>query len=288
MGKASMVLLHVKKSDDINFLYRTPVTTPCGEATAEVVKVWNLVLKIRRLKYCCDELCQFGPTKPPEKQGYIDEEEAMQDNEARAKADPHFDPTGRRTGAHPPEELADVIRRTVADADEAINKRQFEAKVEFTAEALQDHVDRVRGALMIAYPMGLPDWEAARLETEGIEDLEGTAEGVDIMNAETTVMWWASKQLDHSKTLADFVGKNDKTKIVVQLTKKGAGAPVRTGQQQSKQEQEAQMAYYFKKKEEWKKLEEEDDDSYMSSAWANPKAMKAQLNGTGNVSWRPQ
>jgi hypothetical protein len=29
--------------------------------------------------------------------------------------------------------------------------------------------------------------------------------------------------LDRSKTLADFVGKNDKTKIVVQCTKKGAG-----------------------------------------------------------------
>jgi len=287
-AQSRMVLLHVKKGEDINFLYRTPVTTPNNEATAEVVKIWNLILKIRRLKYACDELCQYGPMKPPEKQGYIDEEEAMQDSEAKAKADPHFDPTGRRTGANPPDELADVIRRTIADADEAINKRQFEAKVEFTAEALQDHVDRVRGSLMIAFPAGLPDWEPARLETEGIEDLEGTAEGVDIMNAETTVMWWASKQLDHSKTLADFVGKNDKTKIVVQLTKKGAGAPVRTGQQQSKAEQEAQMAYYFKKKEEWKKLEEEDDDSYMSSEWANPKAMKSQLNGTGNVSWRPQ
>merc|ERR1711966_65822 len=224
-----MVLLHVKKGDDINFLFRTPVTTSNAEATAEVVKVWNLVLKIRRLKYCCDELCQFGPMKPPEKQGYIDEEEAMQDNEARAKADPHFDPTGRRTGA-----------------------------------------------LMIAFPAGLPDWEPARLETEGIEDLEGTAEGVDVMSETNTIMWWASKQLEHHKTLADFVGKNDKTKIVVQLTKKGAGAPMRTGQQQSKDEQEAQMAYYFKKKEEWKKLEEEDDDSYMSSQWANPKAMKSQ------------
>jgi len=51
---------------------------------------------------------------------------------------------------------------------------------------------------------------------------------------------------------------------------------------------QAMMAYYFKKKEEWKKLEEEDDDSYLASAWANPKSMKAQLNGTANVSWRPR
>lgn len=141
---------------------------------------------------------------------------------------------------------------------------------------------------MIAFPMGLPDWEPSKHEVEGTEDLEGTAEGADIMNAESTVMWWASKQLDRSKTLQDFVGKNDKTKIVVQLTKKGAGAPVRQAQQQSKSEQEAMMAYYFKKKEEWKKLEDDDDDSYMSAAWADPKSMKSQLNGTANVSWRPR
>merc|ERR1712188_59208 len=99
-----------------------------------------------------------------------------EDSEAKAKANPHYDPTGKRTGENPTDELADVIRRTVADADEAISKRQFERKVEFTVEMLQDHVDKVRGALMIAYPMGLPDWEPARCTVEGIEELEGTAE----------------------------------------------------------------------------------------------------------------
>jgi len=283
-----MVLLHIKKGEDINFLYRTPVTTSNDDATREVCNIYNLVLRIRRLKYCCDDLCQYGPLKPPEKQGFIDEEEATVDAEAMQKANPHFDPTGKRTGENPAPELADVIRRTVADADEAISKRQFENKVEFTTEMLQDHVDRVRGALMIAYPMGLPEWEAARQVVEGTEELEGTAEGQEVVDTEDTTMWWASKQLDRSKTLADFVGKNDKTKIVVQLTKKGAGAPARQGQQSSKSEQEAMMAYYFKKKEEWKKLEEEDDDSYLASTWANPKSMKAQLNGTANVSWRPR
>lgn len=284
-----MVLLHVKKGEDINFLYRTPVTTSNNDATIEVCKIWNLVLKIRRLKYTCTELVQYGPMKPPEKQGMVDDDEAIADSEARAKADPHYDPTGKRVSQAPADELAEVVKRTVAEAEEAISKRQFENKVEFTVDMLQQHVDSIRGALMIAYPMGLPDWEPARLDTEGDNDadLEGTAEGVDIMNEEGTVMWWASKMLDRSKVLSDFVGKNDKTKIVVQLTKKGAGAPVRESQQNSKSEQEAMMAYYFKKKEEWKKLEEEDDDSYLASSWANPKAMKNSLNGTGNVSWRP-
>merc|ERR1711959_697859 len=248
---STMVLLHIKKGEDINFLFRTPVATTNDEATIEVCKIWNLILLIRRLKYTCEELCQYGPMKPPEKQGVVDDEMSMGDTEAMQKANPHWDPTGKRTGANPTDELADVIRRTVADAEEAISKRQFEKKVEFTAEMLQDHVDKIRGALMIAYPMGLPDWEPARQAVEGTEELEGTSEGQDVMAEDSTVMWWASKMLDRSKTLQDFVGRNDKTKIVVQLTKKEA----------------------------WKKLEEEDDDSYLASAWANPKAMKNQLNG---------
>jgi len=281
-----MVLLHVKKGDDVNFLFRTPVVSSLDDATREVCIVYNLILRIRRLKYSAEELCQYGPMKPPEKQGFLDEEETFETD--RAKADPHHDPTGKRTGENPADELADVIRRTVADASDAIDKAQFERKVEFTVEMLQEKIDAVRGALMIAYPMGLPDWEAARQCAEGTEDLEGTAEGQEVQDPETTVMWWASKMLDRSKTIADFVGKNDKTKIVVQLTKKGGGAPQRQSQQASKGEQEAMMQYYFKKKEEWKKLEEEDDDSYLASEWANPKSMKNQLNGTGGISWRPR
>jgi len=283
-----MVLIHLKKGDDINFLYRVPAATSNDDVTNEVCAVFNLILRIRRLKYTCDELVKYGPMKPPEKQGlYEDDGMSMAESEAARKANPHIDPTGKRVGEPPADELGEVITRTVADADEAIAKSQFERKTEFTVEMLQDHIDRVRGALMIAYPMGLPDWEPARQVVEACEELEGTSEGADVLDPDGTTLWWASKQLDRSKMLSDFVGKNDKTKIVVQASKKGAGAPARAGQQQSKAEQEAQMAYYFKKKEEWKKMEEDDEDSYLSSEWANPKGMKNSLNGTGGISWRP-
>merc|ERR1711998_781156 len=109
------------------------------------------------------------------------------------------------------------------------------------------------------------------------------------MGAESSVLWWASKQLAREgKKLSDYVGKNNKTKIVVQITKKGQGAPTRQAQQQSKSEQEAMMQHYFKKKEEWKSMEEDEDDSYLSSGWANPKGLKNSLNGFGNISWRPR
>ena len=40
-------------------------------------------------------------------------------------------------------------------------------------------------------------------------------------------MWWAGKELLRQKPLNSYTGKNEKTKIIVKLTKSGSGAPVR-------------------------------------------------------------
>jgi hypothetical protein len=40
-------------------------------------------------------------------------------------------------------------------------------------------------------------------------------------------MWWAGKELLREKLLNSYTGKNEKTKIVVKLTRSGSGAPVR-------------------------------------------------------------
>jgi hypothetical protein len=42
-------------------------------------------------------------------------------------------------------------------------------------------------------------------------------------------MWWAGKEFRPEKKLSDYTGKNEKTKIVVKVTKTGSGAPVREG-----------------------------------------------------------
>jgi hypothetical protein len=41
------------------------------------------------------------------------------------------------------------------------------------------------------------------------------------------VLWWAGKELHPDKLLNFYTGKNEKTKIIVKLTKTGSGAPMR-------------------------------------------------------------
>ncbi|GLE09701.1 hypothetical protein PINS_up021516 [Pythium insidiosum] len=45
----------------------------------------------------------------------------------------------------------------------------------------------------------------------------------------------------------------------------------------------AMMAFYFKKQEELKKLADDDAEDYMTSSWADPKALKNSLRGTNNI-----
>jgi hypothetical protein len=71
------------------------------------------------------------------------------------------------------------------------------------------------------------------------------------LDPNTATLWWAGKELLRSKTLADYVGKNDKTTIIAKLQKKGTGPPMREPPL-NEQAQRELMAYYYKKQEEIK------------------------------------
>ena len=46
------------------------------------------------------------------------------------------------------------------------------------------------------------------------------------------------------------------------------------------------MAWHFKRTEEARALAADADDAYLEAAWADPKALKKELLGTGDVAWR--
>lgn len=164
----------------------------------------------------------------------------------------------------------------------AASKKQVEFKKPLTKKDLAEHVDVIRGAVMIAYPMGLPEWDPVRLDIEGDEKPSNTPLGIDILDNNAQI-WWAGKQMLPGNKLSDHVGKNEKTKIVAKLQKKGGGAPQREAPI-SPEEHKAMMAYYHKRQEEMKALETNDEDDYTNSTWANSKALKNHFSGVGNVS----
>jgi len=238
----------MKRTDDQQFLFETTVEASVKDTVREMVEIHNLRLRINRLKLEGDELAEYGPAREPNKVGVEDESDAGLGNKG-----PHFkaDPTCRRTGNAPIPDVAKVLKKTLADADAAASKAQAANKVVMKKADLLEHIDLIRGAVMICFPMGLPEWDNVRAAIEDKEDLEGTSLGQDILDPETAQCWWAGKQMLPENKLKDHLGKNEKTKIVCKLQKKGQGAPTREPTI-DKETQQAMLQFYHKKQEEQK------------------------------------
>ena len=246
-----MVLIHCKyKGEEHSFLYETTVEINVKDLIKELVEVHNLRLRLQRLKSEGDDLASHGPCKPLDKQGLDEDIQAEADGIELPPRGPTYckDPIGKRTGDAPVTPAQATLRKALDDAAAAASKKQVEAKHPLTKKELMEHIDLIRGAVMIAYPMGLPEYDPVRIgefifiraltgnQTDvvffsftDIEEDEAPSEtpiGIDILD-ENAQLWWAGKQMLPGNKLSVHVGKNEKTKIVAKLTKKGSGAPQR-------------------------------------------------------------
>lgn len=177
--------------------------------------------------------------------------------------------------------------RTVEEAKALISKKQVQANVCFTMEMVKEALDQLRGAVMIVYPMGLPPHDPIRMEFEDREDLSGTQASLQVITEDECQLWWAGKEMQRGKKLQDYIGKNEKTKLVIKIQKKGQGAPAREPLL-SDEQQKHMMMHYHRRQEELKKLEETDDDSHMDSEWSDRQALKRQFQGLTNIKWGPR
>lgn len=75
--------------------------------------------------------------------------------------------------------------------------------------------------------------------------------GLQILEESSTQLWWAGKEVTRGKKLFEFIGKNEKTKIIAKLQKKGQGPPAREPVF-TEEEKKAMMAHAYRKQEEHK------------------------------------
>ncbi|KAH3732366.1 cilia- and flagella-associated protein 298 [Pelomyxa schiedti] len=133
-------------------------------------------------------------------------------------------------------------------------------------------------------------------------------------------MWWAGKELVHGNTLSQHIGKNEKTKILVQLrpgpttashtANSGEAsqavlnlprpthvASPHTHTQEYAQQQHDMMEYLHRRQEEERRMTMEQNGegggalgtgdsttSYLNSQWADPQALRKQMEGLTEIS----
>lgn len=294
-----MVLIHFKKSDKNQFLYESTVQIQNEDLIAELVEINNLRLKVDRLAVSMEELATKGPQKPEELRGLENLEEYVKSEDLTVinglkKMPPKtgtrevIDEHHHRTGWVLDEDLVEEMLEGVRKAKQVIHVDNVAKKIPITKDALEEQIEWFRGMTMKAYPAyhGLGEWEPVLVLLENKEDIDHTLHGTDDLELDKAQLWWAGKELTKGKKLSDFVGKNEKSKVIVKMQHKGSGAPVREPVI-DEESHKKMLSFFHKKQEEQKKLEEDDEDAYLYSAWANPRGLKDQLQGTSTIKYRP-
>ncbi|XP_050443353.1 cilia- and flagella-associated protein 298-like isoform X2 [Adelges cooleyi] len=292
-----MVLIHVKHGDESQFLYDASLETLVDDCTLNITTIYNGRLKISRICSELEELKKHGTLLPPEIMGLTDEqvtELKLVDNWGE-KCIPsggftyNKDPIGRRNGKQPNEQMQNLLTKTIEEAKACVSKKLVQSQITLTQKKVQEALDMLRGVVMIVYPMNLPPHDNIRLELENNEDLTGTHASLEVIEPSAAQLWFSGRELlrDSDKKMRDFLGRNEKTKVVLKLTKTGSGPPAREPPL-SEQDRKLLMAHAYKKQEELKKLNQDDDDVYLNSPWADGGSLKRSLHQVGDISWRPK
>lgn len=273
-----MVVFLVKNSNEDQFLFESTTAETNDNLIRKLVHMWNTRLQINRLVLACRGLMTHGPSKPPKEHGL---DSILEESGVKIKKGPFYnaDPTGQRTGNRCDPKLGAVIEKTCTDALQAISAKQVTMRVALTPELLKEKIDNIGGAVTIAYPMGLPEWDPVPLILQDKDEVAG-ADFKKILDPATATLWFAGKEFLRDGVVKDRI-RHEKTKVTVKLQKKGSSAPARQPAV-SEAERKAMMAHYFKKQEEMKKLAENDEDDYLHSSWANPNRLKNSLHGTSS------
>lgn len=222
-----MVKLHVKKGDESQFLFETTVELPIDDCIKVVCNIFNGRLKIQRLCTEVEFLSKSGISLPYNMQGLTDEQisELKLVDEWSDRCIPsggyvdRKDELGRRNGKAPVEKMANILEKTIKDAKEKISKELIQRDISLTQAKIQEAIDEIRGAVTIVYPMGLPPHDPIQMELENKEDLEGTQAGQEIIPFNEASIWFSGKEMQSNKKLSDYLGKNEKSKVIIKIQK---------------------------------------------------------------------
>ncbi|KAM7343452.1 cilia- and flagella-associated protein 298 [Cochliomyia hominivorax] len=288
-----MVVLQVKRGDDNLFLYETSVQENTTNIVKDVTAIYNGRLKIERICMEMEELASHGTLLPPEILGLTEEqvEELKLKDEWGEKCIPsggyifNKDPIGRRNGRQPKENMQQVLRNAMKDARAMIDKKLVLAKKPLTLKIVGEAINLLKGAVTIVYPMQLPPHDIIRHEFTNTEDLTGTQASKEVIEPSKAQLWFAGRLILQEKKLSEYVGNNDKTKVVVKLNTLGEGRPQREPVI-TEDLRKRLMADAYKRQEELKKLEIDEDDSYLNSSWADSGSLKKHAHGLENVRFR--
>lgn len=116
-----MVVIQIKNGDADGFLYETTCDQNNDAMVRDVVRIWNMRIRLRQLAGGIRELALYGPMKHPEKAGI---DEILEKSGDVIEKNEHYrpDPTGIRTGNGTGPQLADTIEKVAVETESLLDK----------------------------------------------------------------------------------------------------------------------------------------------------------------------
>lgn len=195
------------------------------------------------------------------------------------------DPVGRRNGRQPLPAMQEILRNSINDAIAMVDKKMVEDNKILVQKNVKEALDLLRGAVTIVFPMQLPPHDSIRNEFQNTEDLSGTQASLEVIEPAKAQLWFAGKQMFPDRKLSEFIGKNEKCKIIVKLQKSGEGAPGREPVI-SEADRKLMTMHAYRRQEELKRLENDDDNTYLNSTWSNGGSLRNQMQGINDIKFR--
>lgn len=288
-----MVRLNIKRGDQSQFLFDTTLSTEIASLQRDIVAIFNGRLKVARL---CDEietLAAHGPMHPPEILGLTEEQvdelklvDPFADSVVPQDGwQPNKDPCGRRNGRQPKAAQQKCLLDAVEAAKKMVSRKLVDTNEPLVFRDVQRALAELQGAVTIVYPMQLPPHDVIRMEFTNTEDLSGTQASLEVMQPAKAQLWFAGRHLLCDRKLGDYLGTNEKCKIVLKLCRNEEGQPAREPVM-SEEARKQLMLQEYRRQEELKKLEANDDDQYLNAGWADGGTLKRQMHGMENVRFR--
>ncbi|CAM9787236.1 unnamed protein product [Choristocarpus tenellus] len=197
-----MVVIQIKRSDKDSFIVEASTTESNETLVRRVVKIWNTRIRLMQLIGGVRSLGQYGPMKPEAEHGLDEVKEEYEG--IKIDKGPFYvpDPTGKRTGNGVGPQLTETFEKVCKDAELMLEQsrgggtgRNGGGKLAaVTQDALNEKMDNIRGAVTMAFPMGLPPYDVVRMTIEGEEGLEGTSAAQELLDEETAGLWMAGKE----------------------------------------------------------------------------------------------
>lgn len=253
-----MVRLVVKRGDEVQFIFDTKLETRLDALLLELVYIYNGRLKVFRICNEIEELAKYGPAKMPEMIGLTEEQveelhlvdEWMDICVPSGGVIENVDLSGRRFGRQPKKEMQNVLLKAVLDAKQMICKEKVVKGDVLVQRTVQEALDILRGSIMIVYPMQLPMHDPIRMELANVEDLRGQQASKEVLEPAKAQLWFAGHHMLPEKRLADYLGSNEKSKVIVKLASSGEGQPSR--ETISEEDRKQLMLHAYRRQEELK------------------------------------